>query len=64
MRSIIGYTWKRSEHPHRFTLSLEGDNMAHVQPSPPSLLKGLPLLSLYDVNYLHFKIFYSEGELY
>lgn len=41
-----------------------GRQLAHLEPPPLSLLKVLSLLSLCNVNYLHFKIFCSEGELY
>lgn len=33
-----------------------------LEPLPLSSLKGLSLLSLSGVNYLHFKILSSEGE--
>lgn len=51
--------------------------LPHVHPEPRGrqqgspgapnfllLLKVFPLLSLYSVNYLHFRMFYNEGELY
>lgn len=65
VKSIIWYKWERSEWASTGS-SWDRREIAGSPGAPASLLllKVLSLLSLCKVNYLHFKIFCSEGELY